>query len=136
MSVFTQHNVRFHPATGKSHVPALPFTIGVKTKRDRLLHLSSLSLRFCESSARNQVLLQHCFDCRSGRYCLKFFLAFKTSDIMNVLKVGQLAGVDERFCPVAAVAKWPYRHLFGDESDKVSKEYFANGRFRSREWTM
>lgn len=55
---------------------------------------------------------------------------------MKAVKVGQLAGIDERFCPVAAVAKWPYRHLFGEESDKVSKGYFANGRFRSRGWTM
>ena len=53
------------------------------------------------------------------------------------MQVGQLAGPRERFCPVAAVTKWPYRHLYDkEESEKVSIKYFAAGQFRSRGWTM
>lgn len=52
------------------------------------------------------------------------------------MKVGRLASDDEKFCPFAAVTKFPYRHLYGDESEKVSQEYFAYGKFRSRGFTM
>lgn len=53
------------------------------------------------------------------------------------MQVGQLAGPRDRFCPVAAVTKWPYRHLYDKgESEKVSIKYFAAGQFRSRGWTM
>jgi len=55
---------------------------------------------------------------------------------MENMKTGQLAGPNERFCPYAAVNKWPYRHLYGDESEKVSQKFFAAGEFRSRGWTM
>ena len=53
------------------------------------------------------------------------------------MQVGQLAGPRDRFCPVGAVTKWPYRHLYDkEESEKVSMKYFAAGQFRSRGWTM
>ena len=53
------------------------------------------------------------------------------------MQVGQLAGPRDRFCPVGAVTKWPYRHLYDkEESEKVSIKYFAAGQFRSRGWTM
>lgn len=52
------------------------------------------------------------------------------------MKVGQLANPKVTFCPFAAVTKWPYRHLYGEESDLVSEKYFAHGKFRSRGWTM
>jgi len=55
---------------------------------------------------------------------------------MANMKVGQLAGPNDRFCPYAAVNKWPYRHLHGDESERVSSKFFASGEFRSRGWTM
>ena len=55
---------------------------------------------------------------------------------MSEMKVGQLAGEQERFCPFAAVNKYPYKYLHGDDSDKVAKKYFAVGQFRKRGWTM
>jgi len=55
---------------------------------------------------------------------------------MTTLKAGQLASPKERFCPFAAVTKWPYRHLHGDASELVSDRYFANGKFRAQGWTM
>ena len=56
---------------------------------------------------------------------------------MNEMQVGQLAGLRDRFCPIGAVMKWPYRHLHDkEESEKVSIKYFAAGEFRSRGWTM
>ncbi|KAK4693160.1 hypothetical protein P7C71_g4189, partial [Lecanoromycetidae sp. Uapishka_2] len=55
---------------------------------------------------------------------------------MAEMKVGQLAGPNERFCPFAAVNKWPYRHLHGEDSDNVSQKFFASGQFRARGWTI
>jgi len=52
------------------------------------------------------------------------------------MKVGQLASTEQKFCPFAAVTKFPYRHLHGDESEEVSQQYFANGKFRARGFTM
>ena len=53
------------------------------------------------------------------------------------MQLGQLAGLRDRFCPIGAVTKWPYRHLHNkEESEKVSIKYFAAGQFRSRGWTM
>ena len=52
------------------------------------------------------------------------------------MKVGQLASFGDRFCPYAAVTKYPYRHLYGDSSALVSDEYFAHGKFRDYGWTM
>ena len=50
--------------------------------------------------------------------------------------VGQLASHEERFCPYAALSKWPYRYLYGDAREKVSERFFAHGAFRDRGWTM
>ena len=55
---------------------------------------------------------------------------------MPDLRIGQLASDSERFCPLAAVNKWPYRHLHGDASQKVSDAFFAAGAFRIRGWTV
>jgi hypothetical protein len=55
---------------------------------------------------------------------------------MAGMRVGQLAGEEERFCPFAAVNKWPYKCLYGKDSEEVSKTYFAYGEFRNRGWTM
>ena len=55
---------------------------------------------------------------------------------MSTMKVGQLASSKDRFCPYAAVTKWPYRHLLGASSTVVSDEYFAHGKFRAYGWTM
>ncbi len=55
---------------------------------------------------------------------------------MSEMKVGQLAGEQERFCPFAAVNKYPYKYLRGDDSEKVAQKYFAFGEFRNRGWTV
>ena len=55
---------------------------------------------------------------------------------MADMKVGQLAGEEDRFCPLAAVNKWPDKYLYGKESEEVSKMYFAYGEFRNRGWTV
>lgn len=56
---------------------------------------------------------------------------------MANMQVGQLTDPRDRFCPLGAVTKWPYRHLHNtEESEKVSIRYFAAGQFRSRGWTI
>ncbi|KAL6713438.1 hypothetical protein ACLMJK_008903 [Lecanora helva] len=55
---------------------------------------------------------------------------------MTTPEIGQLASPKDRFCPYAAVTKWPYRHLYGESSTLVSDEYFAHGKFRSHGWTI
>ena len=56
---------------------------------------------------------------------------------MSVMQVGQLAALRDHFCPIGAVMKWPYRHLYDtEESEKVATRYFAAGQFRARGWTM
>ncbi|KAL9640578.1 MAG: hypothetical protein Q9164_000185 [Protoblastenia rupestris] len=55
---------------------------------------------------------------------------------MGHRKVGQLASHQERFCPYAAVIKYPYRHLRGEVSQVVSDNFFANGAFRERGWSL
>lgn len=53
------------------------------------------------------------------------------------MQVGQLAALRDHFCPIGAVMKWPYRHLYDtEETEKVSVRYFAAGQFRARGWTI
>lgn len=50
--------------------------------------------------------------------------------------MGQLAPRDQLFCPYPAVVKFPYKYVRGADSDRVSKAYFAEGKFRARGWTL
>ncbi|KAL9129988.1 MAG: hypothetical protein Q9217_001710 [Psora testacea] len=54
---------------------------------------------------------------------------------MPELRVGQLASPQERFCPYAAVNKYPYKHLQDEEKVVVSDNFFAHGAFRERGWS-
>ncbi|KAI4256477.1 MAG: hypothetical protein LQ352_002083 [Teloschistes flavicans] len=50
--------------------------------------------------------------------------------------IGQVAPRDAKFCPLAAVSKWPYRFLHQSDAETISKRFFAAGRFRDRGWTL
>ncbi|KAL8638328.1 MAG: hypothetical protein Q9228_004515 [Teloschistes exilis] len=59
------------------------------------------------------------------------------SDIKSSLPYsGQIAPRDARFCPLAAVSKWPYKFIQQPDSETISKRFFAAGRFRARGWTL
>ena len=50
----------------------------------------------------------------------------------------ELAPPDMEFCPIMAVAKFPYRYMEAQsqESEEVSARFFANGKFWARAWTL
>ena len=50
--------------------------------------------------------------------------------------VGQEAPKESRFCPLAAVNKWPYKFFHHLDSETISKAFFAAGKFRTRGWTL
>ncbi|KAL9100111.1 MAG: hypothetical protein Q9163_004472 [Psora crenata] len=55
---------------------------------------------------------------------------------MPKLETGQLTSRNERFCPYAAVNKYPYKNLSGEVMRLVSDNYFAHGAFKEREWSL
>lgn len=57
-----------------------------------------------------------------------------TFNMSNML--GRLAPAEQLFCPLTAVTKFPYKYIRGEDSDKVSKAFFAGGKFRARGWTL
>lgn len=60
---------------------------------------------------------------------------FKTYE-MSGNAVGHVAHRDDRFCAYHGILRYPYRYLNGEESDRVSKGYFAEGKFQARGWTL
>ena len=48
----------------------------------------------------------------------------------------QLSPPDYLFCPLKAVQKYPYRYVSKQGQDKVSRSFFARGRFWDRAWNM
>ncbi|KAL9600572.1 MAG: hypothetical protein Q9219_003118 [cf. Caloplaca sp. 3 TL-2023] len=50
--------------------------------------------------------------------------------------IGQEAHKGSKFCPLAAVSKWPYRFFQHEDSEIISKAFFAAGKFRMRGWTL
>lgn len=50
--------------------------------------------------------------------------------------VGQLARREDRFCAYYGILRYPYRYLNGEESDRVSKGYFVEGKFQARGWNL
>ena len=54
----------------------------------------------------------------------------------NVVKLGDLAKVGQKFCPYAAVAKFPYKYMGKAHMQTASELYFAGGQFRARGWTL
>lgn len=60
---------------------------------------------------------------------------FKTYK-MSGNAVGHVAHREDRFCAYHGILRYPYRYLNGEESDRVSKGYFAEGKFQARGWTL
>lgn len=60
---------------------------------------------------------------------------FKTYK-MSVNAVGQVAHREDRFCAYHGILRYPYRYLNGEESERVSKRYFVEGKFQARGWTL
>ena len=52
------------------------------------------------------------------------------------LRRGELAPLGEKFCPILAVSRYPYRHLGKDLSEIVADCYFNAGKFWERSWDM
>lgn len=50
--------------------------------------------------------------------------------------VGQVARREDRFCAYHGILRYPYRYLNGEESDRVSKGYFVEGKFQARGWNL
>lgn len=50
--------------------------------------------------------------------------------------LGRLAPKELMFCPFPAVSKYPYKYMKRENSEAVSKAYFANGQFRARGWNL
>jgi len=52
------------------------------------------------------------------------------------LQLGELALPGEKFCPVLAVSRYPYRHVGKELSEIVASSYFNAGKFWERTWDM
>ncbi|KAI4177197.1 MAG: hypothetical protein LQ343_000680 [Gyalolechia ehrenbergii] len=50
--------------------------------------------------------------------------------------IGQEAPEEIKFCPLAAVSKWPYKSFGHLDSEIISKAFFAAGKFRMRGWSL
>lgn len=50
--------------------------------------------------------------------------------------IGQEAPKESKFCPLAAVNKWPYKFFHHLDSETISQAFFAAGKFRMRGWTL
>lgn len=40
------------------------------------------------------------------------------------------------FCPWLAVSRFPYKYVRGDDSDRIAKSFFDQGKFWERTWDM
>lgn len=52
------------------------------------------------------------------------------------LQLGELALPGEKFCPVLAVSRYPYRHVSKELSEIVASSFFNAGKFWERTWDM
>jgi hypothetical protein len=48
----------------------------------------------------------------------------------------ETAPMDMQFVPINAVSKFPYKHMKRSQSEPVSLQFFAGGRFWEREWDL
>lgn len=44
--------------------------------------------------------------------------------------------IDDCFCPLLAVSRYPYRQLQGEISHKVASRFFDGGKFWNRQWDL
>lgn len=56
--------------------------------------------------------------------------------MMSGNAVGQVARREDRFCAYYGILRYPYRYLNGEESERVSKGYFVEGKFQARGWSL
>ena len=54
----------------------------------------------------------------------------------NTAQLGAQALRGHEFCPYAAAAKFPYKYIDRSLMQPVSDNFFANGLFRERGWTL
>ena len=54
----------------------------------------------------------------------------------GTMKVGQLTPCGERFCPILALSKFPYKFVQYADSEAVSGQFFAGGQFWARRWDL
>lgn len=52
------------------------------------------------------------------------------------LHIGELAPSGEKFCPILAVSRYPYRHVGKELSEIVAGGFFNAGKFWERTWDM
>lgn len=52
------------------------------------------------------------------------------------LQRGQLASLEETFCPIQAVSKYPYRYVGKQFSETVAQRFFNAGKFWARTWDV
>lgn len=50
--------------------------------------------------------------------------------------IGHEAPKKMKFCPLAAVSKWPYKFFGRLDAEIIAKPFFAAGKFRMRGWTL
>jgi hypothetical protein len=52
------------------------------------------------------------------------------------MRRGQVTTHGESFCPILALAKYPYNYVPKTDSQAVASAFFDNGQFWSREWDL
>ena len=48
----------------------------------------------------------------------------------------ETASMDMQFVPINAVSKFPYKYMKRSQSEPVSLQFFAGGKFWEREWDL
>lgn len=51
-------------------------------------------------------------------------------------RFGEVASEGMSFCPILAVAKFPYKYISKRFSDAVSDKFFNKGQFWNRKWDL
>ncbi len=51
-------------------------------------------------------------------------------------QVGQLSSLSTTFCPILAVAKFPYKYITKEHQERVAQAFFAGGKFWERTWDL
>ncbi|KAL8688136.1 MAG: hypothetical protein Q9224_004965, partial [Gallowayella concinna] len=62
--------------------------------------------------------------------------AFPHGSNSSLPYIGQIAPRESKFCPFAAVNKWPYKSFHHLDAETISKAFFAAGKLRMRGWTL
>ncbi|KAI9703587.1 MAG: hypothetical protein M1836_007357 [Candelina mexicana] len=51
-------------------------------------------------------------------------------------QIGRLSPVSITFCPILAVAKYPYKYVTKETQERVAQAFFAAGKFWERKWDL